>query len=170
VRTPEQTRGVVVDRLVSSVDVAPTVLEVAGVPARPTFEGVSLARDLAAREGRSRLRRWLARLFDDRPAPVVLSERRPQQLTEVRGPTHEDAVVSGWGKVIRSTDGSRTYYALDVDPGEQRPNRVDAGEREHLDDRLRAMRERAERDRTPAETHALDERTRGMLRALGYAD
>jgi arylsulfatase A-like enzyme len=170
IRTPGQGRGVVVDRLVSSVDVAPTILEVAGVPPRPTFEGVSLARDLTARGTPSSLRRWLARLFDDRPAPVVFSERRPQQAGAVRGPTHEDAVVSGWGKVIRSSDGSRAFYALDVDPGERRPDRVDEGEREHLDDRLRAMRARAERNRTPAETHAIDERTRGMLRALGYAD
>jgi len=170
IRTPGQTRGVAVERLVSSVDVAPTVLEVAGVPPRATFEGVSLARDLTARRTGSALRRWFARLLDDRPAPIVLSERRPQQAAEVRGPTHEDAVVSGWGKVIRSSDGSRAFYALDVDPGERRPDRVDEGEREHLSARLQTMRERAERNRTRAETHALDERTRGMLRALGYAD
>jgi arylsulfatase A-like enzyme len=170
VRSPGQTRGGIIERVVSSIDVAPTVLDMVGVEPAATFEGVSFARDLATRGAGPSIRRLWARLWDDRPRALAYGEQFRQWAAKPDTISHQSAVVLGEKKVIAWTDGRRDFYALDDDPGEQRPNRVGAAERDELVDAHDAIRARVTRDRTPAATHTVDPRTRDALRALGYAD
>jgi arylsulfatase A-like enzyme len=168
IRTPGQTRGRVLGRLVSSIDLAPTVLEVVGVDSPSTFEGVSFARDLDADDTATSARRLLARLWDTRPRPVVFSERYP--IVEEKAPSHRNAVVLGRSKAIMWSDGRRDFFSLAKDPHEQQVNRVEAAERDGLVATLEELRRRVVQNRTAAEKQTLDPRTRDALRALGYTD
>jgi len=158
----------VVEHLVSSVDIAPTILELAGVPVPSRFAGASFAADLDSSMW-GRLRRAVGRLVDSGPAPASLSELLVPPGEEPRpGTSHERAVVVGDVKLIRWRDGERRFYALDLDPGEQEPNIVEDPDRARLEARLAEMQAQAERDRSPAETKMPDARTREALEALGY--
>jgi arylsulfatase A-like enzyme len=168
VRTPGQADGHVVDRLVSLVDVAPTVLELAGVPRPARFAGTSFALDLKPDGIRATLRRAVERLMDERPEPAAFSERRMD--AEKEPPTaHVRSVVAGSAKLIESADGSRVFYDLATDPREQRPNELGDAGRSMLATRLGAIQSRIRAASANAEERELDEQSREALRALGYA-
>jgi hypothetical protein len=109
-------------------------------------------------------------MCDDRPRPAVFSEHYPLADSEAKTPTHRSAVVLDRSKVIAWTDGRRDFFALADDPGEQRPNRVEASDRDALIATLDEMNQRVTRNRTLAEKQAIDPRTKDALRALGYTD
>lgn len=153
---------------VQLVDVAPTVLEVAGVPREswPPFEGVSLVggnpppdRPQVAEYMRPLAQRWrfqrVAPDFDFDPF-----ERRLK------------AVVVGRMKLIRPETGAAELYDLAADPGEEhdlaaeRPELV--AELSHWLDAWAAARPAA--GGTGPAGEKLDEETRRALRALGYLD
>ncbi|HJQ84542.1 MAG TPA: sulfatase [Candidatus Binatia bacterium] len=163
---PGQTRPVVVDDVVSLVDVAPTLLDVLGIAAPAGFEGVSRARVL----GRPGLRPWLRRLFASAPAPSSAYTELIKPEGAKRFTPHERALVLRDRKLIEGVAGEREFYRLDVDPGEKDPQGVPAGEREALATSLAEMRARATRAPSAGETKPLDEETKQRMRALGYTN
>jgi arylsulfatase A-like enzyme len=160
----------IVEHLVSSVDIAPTVLALAGVPVPPSFEGTSFAADLDSSLW-ARARRALARMFDDRPAPVAYSEHlRPAGEAPTALTPQERALVLDDTKLIGWRDGERRFYALDLDPGEQDPNIVEEPDRVRLEQRLVETQARAARNPAQAEIKMPDPQVREALKALGYAE
>ncbi len=144
-------RGRRVPDLVRLVDVAPTVLELAGVPAD---------RFSAATPGRSFLP-LLSGRPDDAPRPA-LSELR------LRTDTSMDSLVSGRFKlVVRHADAVEELFDIESDPFEQndiaewRPGRV-AGLRKLLEELL------AEGEKAPAVEIELDDDEVRALEDLGY--
>jgi len=149
---PGVREGRVVDANVSLVDVAPTMLELAGLPAEPRFEGHPL--------------------FGD-GHPDVLAEyvatSDPGDLAR-----HSLALVRGTVKLLVSRDPAEpepVLYDLASDPFESRPDPPQLGARKAAD------REAAERAVAALGTRAavaergeVDQRTRARLRALGYAN
>ena len=143
----------VVDAPVSTVDVAPTLYELAGVAPPGPFDGRSLAALLAGSE-------------DDGlgPGVVPLSGRRyPGETAQV------GAVAGGW-KLVRAPDGALRLHALADDPDERHPRPLEDAPPE-----LRAALERvvealaAWRPAPPGVRAApLDPELEADLRALGY--
>lgn len=168
VRTPGETRGHVIDRVISSIDIAPTVLDEAGIEIPSTFEGVSFARDLEVQGMASSIRRFVGRWWDERPPPVAFSEHYALPPVDPDKPLHQNAVVRDHGKVIAWTDGRRDFFSLADDPGEQEPDRTEGAQRQALVASLDEMRRRVSSNRTTAEERTIDPRTRDALRALGY--
>jgi arylsulfatase A-like enzyme len=158
----------VVEHLVSLVDVAPTILQLAGLPVPSRFAGVSFAADLDSGPG-SRLRRAVAQLSGRGPAPASYSEQLvPPGGEAARGTSHERALVVDDVKLVRWRDGERRFYDLATDPDEQAPNIVEDSDRARLEARLAEVRAYAERDPSPPEVKMPDARTREALEALGY--
>jgi len=156
---PRQSRGRTVDEPVTLVDVAPTLLDLAGVPAPPSFEGRSLRRQL---EG-GLAHRFDAAFEDARP---VFSER-PQAPSDSRRPgeaLHETAVRIGARKLVHNLDGSDETYDLRRDPGERRPERAAAGPLAAALDQFRA----AHTEESRAPKTEIDPDTAERLKALGY--
>jgi arylsulfatase A-like enzyme len=169
VRTPNQKRGGVLERLTSSVDLAPTILDILDLEIPATFEGGSFARDLEAQETGTWVGRLLARLRDERPRPAVFSERYP--ITPSDAPSHRTAVVLDGSKVIAWSDRRpHEFFELTSDPHEQQKDGVGAKEQKRLLVKLDELRQRVMRNRTAAEKRAIDPQTRDALRALGYTD
>ncbi len=110
--------GRVVDETVQSVDIAPTILELAGLPALPQAQGASLAPLFAARaEGAGPPPGW--------PRPAItekLAETDPTSPTRLGG-VATAIVADGWKLIERTLEsGGATEHALyDVerDPFEQ---------------------------------------------------
>ncbi|HJQ85550.1 MAG TPA: sulfatase, partial [Candidatus Binatia bacterium] len=105
-----------VDDIVSLVDVAPTLLAVAGIPVPASFEGRSLAAHVVRPSGLAALWR--------RPAPPAPTDAysellTPETLVEKRLLFHERAIVSGRRKLITGLHGERELYDLAADPRER---------------------------------------------------
>jgi arylsulfatase A-like enzyme len=148
-------------------DLAPTILEVAGVPRErwPPMEGLSLAsgelparRPQVAEYGRPVEQRWRFARVD----PNFDFSRFDRRLA---------AVVAGNWKLILSDRGEVELYDLDADPNEQRDRAAEqpdlaAGLRRFLDE----WRAKAREPPSGAPTPPLDEETRKALKALGYVE
>jgi arylsulfatase A-like enzyme len=147
--------------VVSLVDMAPTLLELLGIPSPAGYEGRSVVPTIG--------RGWWwpggrAGLPAGRPA---LSELIKAEGT-LRLSPHEYAVVRDTAKLIVGVDGEREYYDLGRDPGERDRNLVAAGTRAGLDETL----DRFRRPGGPARVvqPAIDPKTRERMRALGYVE
>jgi arylsulfatase A-like enzyme len=140
VRAPGQRDRHDVRDVVSLLDVAPTIVDLAGIPAPPTFEGRSMARP-ASRVARAEL---------DRPRDEMIAD-----------PAHRRALVVGSEKMIVDVHGQRACYDLAADPEERRPGDGSACAIAPLD------RDEAGADGA-APPPPLDDETRARLRALGY--
>jgi arylsulfatase A-like enzyme len=164
-------RGLVVDALVRNVDVWPTVLELAGLPALPAGDGRSLVpRIEAAARAETAGGAAPAPVAADPPPPAIgyLDRRwgRPETaampLLSVRDA--DRVLILGVGNERRT----RELYDLSSDPKQQRnlerqPPEWAAELQARADEAL------AEKPAfTPAPPVELDEFTREQLRALGY--
>jgi arylsulfatase A-like enzyme len=108
ISVPGQTQRVDVSDPVSVVDIAPTVLELAGSLAPPSFEGHSLA-PLLSQHGTG-LSAWWKQLSAPRqlaPRPVFIELIQHEVLRRRR---HERAVVIGRYKIIADVDGSHHFF------------------------------------------------------------
>ena len=144
---PGQRAGVA-DDPVSLIDVAPTILELTGARAEPSFEGRSL-------------------LHQGTRAPAYA-----ELLLDVTGkqPPQNRALIDGSRKIVLTPDGGEQFYDLTHDPGEQDPQAFDGPVRAQLVQTLDASRLRAQRDVGATEQRQVDNATREHLRALGYAN
>jgi arylsulfatase A-like enzyme len=162
VRRPDGVgRGARVPGLVRTLDVAPTILEWAGLEVGAGVEGVSLL-DLT-RDPRAAA-----------PGEVLLEARRERQ---VRPAPHSFlALRSERHKLLRRLDPndrvrSEVFYDLELDPREQAPRpAAEVGEAGALAARLDALRAGLERPREALPVRPLDEITSEALKALGYIE
>jgi arylsulfatase A-like enzyme len=167
VLTPAQARRVDVDDVVQLIDVAPTLVGLAGITLPQSFEGRSFAGLLSdapgfVRHGRS----WLESSIAPRSA---YSELFHPEEHDTGPPHHERTLVVGAYKLAVRNDGSAEFYDLDRDPTEKGGDDVPERDRE----RVRRVFARVKRARPPGASQPrapVDEATRARLRALGYAD
>jgi arylsulfatase A-like enzyme len=164
---PNQTTREDVAENVALVDVAPTILEMAGVAAAPTFEGRSLTHVRRGRPGSGQ--GWFATVlssFGDDPVPVA-SENLPF-AGSARLSSHKRTILLGMRKLIRDVEGHSDYYDLHRDPGEQSPVRsfdaIPSSLQYALEKFVNFVGFHAASDQTPD----VDEKTRERMRALGY--
>jgi arylsulfatase len=169
VLVPNGTKRVDVSEVVSLVDVAPTLLDLASLARPAAFEGHSLAPLLPAAPSGffSRLRGgtngggWsgqpaFSELF------LTAEERRITQ--------HERAVVRGSHKMIAGVGGEREFYDLDNDPLEKKPDALATAERAALEQALAAFKDHVSGAVAPRRTMEIDPDTKERMRALGYEE
>jgi arylsulfatase A-like enzyme len=158
---PGHAGGRVVDDNVSLVDVAPTLLELAGAPAAPSFEGRSLVPLMGSPF--SPLAIW-ARWFGTRDA---IGEIEPFTGRDFR--KHAQAIVSGARKLLVAPNGQTTVFDVRKDPSEAEPLDPSVADASDLLQRLTAQRTALQVSvAASAPGQALDDATREKLRALGY--
>jgi arylsulfatase A-like enzyme len=157
--------GRVVRENVSLVDVAPTVLAFAGVPAEARFEGRSLLPLLAGAAP---------------PVDVIAQLERTKTALDLRH--HTAAIVRGDEKLMllapgwAAALGAGALYDLSIDPFEKKPVAMLGGPDSPAERRAIVLRDAlADAERRLAasgasapETKPLDEERRRRLRALGY--
>lgn len=144
IRLPERFRSRIRgDAVAGLIDVAPTLLDWAGLPPLPQAQGVSL---VPALEGRAQ------------GPPVVFTESA--EGTAVRSRTH---------KLIRFADRREAFFDLAADPEEQTPLPCDGATCSELARRLDLfLQEMAGWGDGDPETVALSEEEIAMLEELGY--
>lgn len=166
VLAPGINSGHVIDQNVSLIDVAPTIMDLVGLPAQASFEGHSLVPKMTGRS----LLHWL--LSTNAPSPDVLSEL-PKTGSPLDIRAHSRALVRGANKLVIGLRGPQKnevseLYDLAKDPGEMTPLRpADAMQTlgAALQTRTDALAQRAS---SVTESGAVDEATKEKLRALGY--
>jgi len=152
---PADSRGARRDTQVQVIDIMPTLLDLAGLPAPPGIQGVTFAGALSAGAASA-------------SGAAAFSER-----LEPEEPGFSETIVEGRWKLIRDLAGGRTMlFDLSADPGEQ--VRIEA-DRQEMVTRLLAQLDtwreanRALHDKIrPEETAPLDPEIREKLRSLGY--
>jgi arylsulfatase A-like enzyme len=153
VRVPGVGRGRVVQQQVGLIDIMPTILDLLGMQAAPSFQGRSLVPLIRGRA------------LDERP---VFGE-----ASQVAG---LEAVRTGERKYVRAAGGQEWLYDLRADPQERndgcaREAAACAALRAALAAHRAAMATAAVRLALPPPAPAhVDQRTRARLRELGYGD
>ena len=161
--TPGDPAGIV-ETVTPLVDVAPTVLELAGIRPPRSFAGQSVCSLLGPHVRCS-------------GAPVAVEGTALSELNSnanidrpVPGP-HRHALVVGDDKVLTGFEPDQVqFYDLAADPDERNPSAFDEPTRHALRERLAAMVGEAGEDASAPRTRPVDDETRERLRALGYAD
>ena len=146
--------GRVVTDAVSLVDVAPTLLDLAGLPPEPRFEGRSLRERLVPAND---------------PADVILQLLPIGAARELRRHT-AGLVRKGLKILVPPAPREAELYDLRADPRETRPRAASvAQDAEHLESRLDEQQRILATRAGSAMTVPIDPQTRDRLRALGYA-
>lgn len=167
---PGQTTRRDVTAPVSSVDLLPTSLQVAGLPVPSGLDGVSLA---ACGGKQTFAERWLAWLrlakgpSEDR---WIVSELLPHELTGSQI-LHRAAVVEGTHKLLVRSDGTLQAVRLGNTPGQETEASMDAREYRALLQHWQAyQRSLLQTGATPARAPTPEPAVREQMRALGYSD
>jgi arylsulfatase A-like enzyme len=149
------------------MDVAPTLLELAGLPPEPRFEGRSLVPLLSGPSQSAKL----VGLFSADTAPPAVSFELPSLGDRFDLRAHTDGIVRQSAKVLITPDGKAVGYDLAADPHERTPDpaSLDGRKTALLDELQRAKSERATRANAEAQHKPLDDATKEKLRALGYS-
>jgi arylsulfatase A-like enzyme len=155
------------DENVSLLDIAPTVLELAGAAPEARFEGRSLVPQLTPATWRARLRGWW------RGTPAAVPDVQFQLESTASGldlREHSAGILRDSLKLLITTGGQGEAYDLQSDPLEKdaNPSRLEAP--------IASLTKELEADRAAlavragaaAEKAPLDESTKEKLRALGY--
>jgi choline-sulfatase len=163
---PGQTERSDVQTVVSLVDVAPTLTQLAGAPIPPAFEGLSLVGRLV-RDPNRRLP-W-GGISDAGAAGHAFTELIKNQERDLkRFRPHEHALVIGSSKLIVGKNGEREFYDLKADPGEKNAEGLDEAQRATLVSTYEQTRARAAERAAPRSVQELDPETKERMRALGY--
>lgn len=168
---PGQSVRADIREVVSLLDVAPTVLDLAGIASPTSFEGRSL---------RPAMRR-ARRLTGVMPFVEALLHKPADRITAAYSellrradstvpPVHTRSLVIGSHKLVVDAGGVATFYDLETDAGEQRAAVLRESDRHALQEAMATIAERAARNVSSARTAPIDEQTRERMRALGYAD
>ena len=165
VRLPHAAHGgTVVDRLVSLVDVAPTLLELLGVPRPGNLEGEAFT---AALRGELQPPR----------APVFIESTKPRDLEPGGDAWPNERKCRAirtrrWKLIHRPIDGSLELYDLAQDPAETRNLYLDSTtEANHMtEELLRRLEAWATTDPSLRSCEDTSRKTTDALRDLGYAD
>jgi arylsulfatase A-like enzyme len=154
VKYPGQNAGRTVDDLVSQIDLAPTILEAAGVPRPPAFAGQSLTQPVDSE-------RCLYSEAFPPDAPYNLAERFIRT---------ERAIYHHHQKFIESTKGDRELYDLDTDPEERRNLYLHAGGFDQAS-ALKNILDKwvARQPKFVSEPGSAPQRVSEQLKSLGYA-
>jgi len=162
---PGQTQRADVAGLASVVDVAPTLLDLAGIAAPSTFEGHSLR----ARMGLP-ARGWSlfgsSQATDVAVPAAIYSELIKNDLDRLS--VHQRAVRTDDGKLITGVGGEQEFYDLKGDPAETNAAALDEVARARLAGELARFTAHVSQGSAPAATRPLDNDTRERMRALGY--
>jgi len=164
-RVPGHTGPERVDSVVSVSEIAPTVLDFAGIPAPATFEAGSLREVMGLRS------RWWP--FGSSSNGTLASGVAFSELIKdgtVRQRPHERAVISATDKLIVNVDGANEFYDLRADPGETNPNALGGDARARLSGGIADFKTEMAGSGAPSATHAMDADTRERMRALGYQE
>lgn len=168
VRLPGQSARVDVQDVVSLVDLAPTLLDLARIPRPASFEGHSLRRSLRE-SAPGRYLDAVRRLFRPAPEGSAYAELIALDRDEKgRGKPHDRAIIAGSRKLIHRVDGEPEGYDLRSDPGETAPHGLSVKDRAQLAAAMERMRSRLAHAATPAPTSPIDPDTAERMRALGY--
>jgi arylsulfatase A-like enzyme len=157
--------GVPTDRRVtenvSLVDVAPTLLDLLGLPPEPRFEGRSLVSVLSMPATSERGR-------GSGPDVILQLEQIGSVETDQR--KHVRGLVRSGHKLLVGPDERTELYNLDVDPDETHDDASElAADRDILTGALTSEGQRlGKRAVSEVATEPIDERLKGQLRALGY--
>jgi arylsulfatase A-like enzyme len=157
-----------VEENVSLVDVAPTLLDLAGVPREARFEGRSLVPLLRPQSWPARLRAAWRGDLEPPPRGVLLQLEALGYGLDTREQT--EGMVRQSFKLLMQPGGFPETYDLRTDPAEKIMNPPALqGESAALVKQLESARaDLSTRAGATAEKAALDEATREKLRALGY--
>jgi len=159
---PGRLRPGSVRSLVESIDVAPTVLALAGLPAEKRFDGSSLVAPETGFMARLRGPRFLASGEAKKESFAEESAMRVLPSGErVASTAHQTALVSDWVKLIEG-DGNVELYDLKADPGEERNLAADQP------DAVAALRAETERLIAGGSEAGPAAETEDQLRSLGY--
>jgi arylsulfatase len=158
--------GQQLDDVASHVDLAPTVLSLAGLPAESTFEGRSLAEPLRTRWWLTALRGLFSGDGDAPPPAAILTQ--PHENMWGGFELHQQGLIEGDDKLVVRRDGGVEAYDLDGDPEEREPNALDEARRTELRARLHAMTQDLGRRAGEPIIGSLDNQQKEGLRALGY--
>jgi len=158
-----------VDAVVRLVDLAPTLLELTGLPPPKPFEGRSFAGLLARPSLLARLRGPSGEPPSDGPAFSELLSS--PGMREPRKGQHLMALIDGEEKMIVPEGASPpVFYDLTKDSREAGGTEVPPATRDQLQRALaRAISEATRNPTTPTE-QVLDEETRRRLEMLGYVE
>ena len=164
VLVPGHHTGAAIEPIVSLTDVAPTLLDLAGIPAPASFEGGSLrgVMGLPAPAGGAVPRSALP------VTGVAFSELIKNG--EQRQRPHERTVITKTDKLITDVDGQREFYDLAKDPGETNPDALAEDTRSRLSAQLAEFVAHVSERAAPSSTREMDEETRERMRALGYQE
>jgi len=166
---PRQAAHVDVDDVVSLIDVAPTLLGLAGVETPASFEGRSLRAAMDAADV-SWIRRMAQRLLWKRSAVagVAYSELLSMSHPDAARVTpHARAIVHGDTKLIEDVDGAQHIFDLSRDPHELHAREAGPDEIATFRPALEWLAARPRPSGRPAPA-AIDRATADRLRALGY--
>ncbi|MDX2168156.1 MAG: sulfatase [Deltaproteobacteria bacterium] len=157
---PDVVAGQIVTEPVALLDLAPTLLDLLGLPAEASFEGTSLAPRLRGEA--------------EAPHPLgVVSELERVNPKGIEMRMHGRALTQGANKTLLTPHGGLEVYDLGSDPGERVPLAGDravqvAGAIAPLAAQHAALAARAAE--AGHESAVLDDATKEKLRALGYHD
>jgi len=168
---PGQAERVDISGVVSEVDIAPTVLDLASIPAPASFEGHSLRAAMYRTRKPGRVLDFADGAFprsnDGAPTAyselLILGDER-----DLAPPRHVRSVVTGSYKLTVDSFGRYETYDLGSDPYETNPQALAASDRVALERALEVSTQRASRYASRPHTEPPDERTRERMRALGY--
>jgi arylsulfatase A-like enzyme len=157
--------------VVSLVDIAPTLLDYAGIAAPPTFEGRSLRGLVRRHHGFWRLVMHLQELFTSprRSEQASYSELFPSYTDKPEEPDqHRRAVIVGDRKLIVHADGKEESFDLATNPQESPAAPLAESEASALRAALDRFSTQLAHKRVPEQTRPLDAETRERMHALGY--
>jgi arylsulfatase A-like enzyme len=163
---PGYAGGRTVEQNVSLLDIAPTLLDLLGLPEEPRFEGHSLVPLLAPESWRARLRAWWR--TPRAPADVLLQLESTESPLDLR--EHKAGILRRSLKLLVATGGQPEAYDLEHDPQEKHANPAE------VEQDASALARALDADRLALDARSgvaakavpLDESTREKLRALGY--
>lgn len=162
---PKHAEHTDITQVVGLIDVAPTLVDLAGGKVPPSFEGRSWKGTMIVDPAR-----WLP---GGAPQPsgdgvaytelIKGAERDAKRFTP-----HEHAVIAGTRKLIVGLNGEHEYYDLKADPDEKNAEGLSPAERADLQAMYEDFRRLTQERAAPSQKQELDAETKERMRALGY--